>query len=148
MTTPKTKYKSVLATQTHFPVKKLAQFKKKYFQPTMGFFLRGVDIGYGDLMLCEYRKNRTYLQTERVRIREPFRRKGHGIHLYHHLIETARKLGAKRIYSSTILNKHSRKMWSVKLTKVYDVKPVYTHKACVYCSVKSHQAIGYYIVLA
>lgn len=150
MTTLKTqsKYSSIIATATHLPVRTMADFKKKYDQPTMGFFLHGKDIGYGDLLRCEYVKNRMYLQTDNVRIRSGFRRKGHGINLYIHLIETARKIGAKRIYSSTSLNKFSRKMWGVKLPKIYEVKTVYTCKPCSFCSVKSRRALGYYIVLA
>lgn len=145
--TTKSKYKSILATATHEPVKVLAQFRERWFQSTMGFFLNGKDIGYGDLLLCEYRKNRKYLQTESVRIREPFRRKGHGIQLYTHLIKTAKRLGAERLYSSAALNKHSRKMWSEKLARIYKVQPVFSRKACSFCGCKNHRAIGYYIVL-
>jgi GNAT superfamily N-acetyltransferase len=145
--TQKNKYKSIFADAAHQPITSIRQFENKYDQYTLGFFRTGQVIGTGDLLRCEYRKDRGYLQTESVRLRKGFRRKGHGIHLYTHLIETARKIGATRIYSSTNLNKYSRRMWSVKLPRIYKVVTVFTNKPCDCCTRKTRRELGYYIVL-
>lgn len=148
MTTLRTKkYKSVLATQAHNPVTEM-----KHFGPwesfEMGFYLGKEVIGGGELKRVRYvpGKKRTCLQTESISLNEEYRRKGHGIHMYRAFIETARKCGAERIYSSRSLNKFSRRMWAEKLAKIYNVQP-YKRHTCTECGSKGTRAIGYYIVL-
>lgn len=140
-------YSSILATEEHMLVTDLKPFRKKYSDARMGFYLNGKVIGRGNLQRPDYvRPWKGNLQTESVRLREAFRRKGHGIPLYTHLIETARRLGAKRIYSSDNLNKFSRNMWKNKLSKIYEVHPVMRRK-CASCSCKTAHEIGYFIEL-
>lgn len=142
------KYKSVLATQGHKTVTKMKQFTSSWEGFEMGFYLGENVIGGGELSRTRYHgvKSRD-LQTESVALNKPFRKKGHGIHLYHHLIAQAKACGARRIYSSRSLNKFSERMWSEKLKKFYDVKEVRTRKPCSECKCTNPRVIGYYIQL-
>lgn len=140
-------YSSLLATEEHAIVTDMTPLRKKYADAVMGFMFNGVVIGRGRLQRPDYVKQwQGNLQTESVRLFKTFRRKGHGINLYKHLIETARSLGAKRIYSSDNLNKFSTNMWKNKLSKIYEVHPVLRRK-CGACSCKQTHEIGYFIEL-
>ncbi len=97
-------YEGLLADDAHKSVKKLDEFRGRYTQMIMGLHPK------------------KYLQTESTQLYKGQRNKGHGIVLYIFLIEIARILGAKRIYSSRGLNRHSRRMWAEKLSQIYDVK--------------------------
>lgn len=143
MKTQKGKYSSVIATSTHQPVTDLTFFRRKWASPTMGFFFENKEIGYGDLAR---RIKKDHLHTDNVLLHEKFRRKGHGINLYIHLIETARKIGAKRVYSSTALNAFSGRMWREKLSKLYDVKTIYHRGACSECGGTKHKRPKYYYI--
>lgn len=142
------KYKSVLATEGHNPIKSMSQFGS-WDRFSMGFFLNDKVVGGGDLLRVRYvpAKKKTCLQTESTFLNKKFRRKGHGIHLYHALIKHARKVGAERIYSSRTLNRYSRRMWSEKLKNFYDVCEVKSNRKCHDCGCKCRRVIGYYIVL-
>lgn len=95
----------------------------------MGLFFQGVAIGDGLLerwqgpgRYSNRAKDTSILQTESTGLRKGMRRKGHGIALYVCLIETARAIGATRIYSSKNLNRLSRRMWAQKLGRYYNVQ--------------------------
>lgn len=144
----KLKYSSILATGRHEPITKLSQFRK-YSEYEMGFFLNGKTIGHARLERVSYvsSKRTTCLQTESMSLDKKYRRKGHGIHLYLAIISHARRVGAVRIYSSRNLNKHSRRMWSTKLKKFFDVREVVLRKPCHECGSKERRVVGYYIQL-
>lgn len=144
LNTQKGKYSSIIATSAHQPVTNLTFFRPKWACQTMGFFFKGKDIGYGDLTR---RVKKNHLHTDNVSLRKRFRRKGHGINLYIHLIESARKIGAKRIYSSTTLNKFSRRMWKEKLAKIYEVHTVRSNVMCNRCECRNRRETCYYIEL-
>lgn len=133
-------YTSILADECHAPVSLQYFQKSKWAFATMGFFCNGICIGSGELGA----KSKISLHTDNTRLIKGFRNKGHGIELYMALIDHARRLGATRIYSSSNLNKHSRRMWRDKLSKLYDVKKVNDCKCkCKRC-MKEEQ---YYICL-
>src|SRR5579859_1382767 len=141
------KYKSVLATEAHKPVSSMNMFRR-YDRFAMGFYLKDEVIGGGELMRVRYvaHKKKTSLQTESVSLNKEFREKGHGIHLYRHLIAHAKACGAERIYSSRNLNKYSRRMWSEKLSKLFIVVPV--KRKCRECGgTCAVKPAGYYIQL-
>lgn len=117
-------YEGFLADEAHKSIKSLRAFKGRYSQFTMGLHLNGKSIGTGDLMRWRGASTPEYLQTERTGLHRGRRKKGHGIVLYIFLVEIARMLGAKRIYSSRSLNRHSRRMWAEKLAAIYDVKKI------------------------
>jgi len=102
----------------------------------MGFFLNGETIGHGTLDRVSIGKKRKWVHTEATEIYRKFRRKGHGIHLYIALVETARAIGATRIQSSRSLNRYSRRMWQEKLAKVYPVKMSKSNRPCRRCGHK------------
>lgn len=141
------KFNSIIATSAHFPVTKLSNFKKKYDQHAMGLFLGEEEIGIGYLMRCDYVRHRDVLQTEGVSLAKGKRNKGYGIILYIHLIEKARSIGARRIYSSELLNKFSRRMWRDKLPQIYTVHPVVRKRTCKRCDCTNRRVLGYYIEL-
>ncbi len=117
-------YEGFLADNAHLSVKSLDEFRGRYTQMTMGLHLNGTSIGTGGLMRWRGASTKEYLQTESTGLYRGYRKKGHGIILYIFLIETARILGAKRIYSSRSLNKLSRHMWADKLSQIYNVKKI------------------------
>lgn len=120
----KRRYEGFLADEAHKSVKSLKEFKGRYTQFTLGLHLNGKSIGTGGLMRWRATSTSENLQTESTLLYRGNRNKGHGIILYIFLVETARILGAKRIYSSRSLNRHSRHMWAEKLAKIYDVKKI------------------------
>lgn len=136
------KYSSILADDAHDLITNIKAFKKKWAMFTMGFFLNGKVIGKGDLE----KQEKGTVHTDNVLLFKSFRKKGHGIGLYVHLIETARKIGAKRIYSSRTLNNLSGRMWREKLSKLYDVKIVYRRGACHECGGTLHEKPKYYYI--
>src|SRR6266567_2541248 len=115
-------YEGLLADDAHKSVKKLDEFRGRYTQMIMGLHLNGKSIGQGSLCRWRGASTKKYLQTESTQLYKGQRNKGHGIILYIFLIEIARILGAKRIYSSRSLNRHSRRMWAEKLSQIYDVE--------------------------
>jgi hypothetical protein len=123
-------YSSIFATSLHEPINSIDDLKK-YSYDTMGFFLNGKPIGNGCLSLTK--KRAKILQTSSTEIFKKHRFKGHGIHLYIALIETARSIGARQIQSDTSLNKYSKRMWSEKLPKIYPVKIRKTLQPCTHC---------------
>lgn len=89
----------------------------------LGFYLNKKPIGSGRLVLVNQKKK--WVHTESVGLYDGFLQKGHGLPLYLALIAAARKIGAKRIYSSRRLNMFSKRMWKTKLSKAgFDVKTV------------------------
>lgn len=136
------RYTSFFADSRH---KKITSFKdmkgRRYWQShTMAFFLNGEVIGSGEL----YPYQGHSLSTDSVGLDDKFRKKGHGIPLYKALIRTAHSIGAKRIYSSRNLNKFSKRMWSEKLSTIFDVKTTKTKcNKCGTCGARKR----YYIDL-
>jgi GNAT superfamily N-acetyltransferase len=133
------------------PVTQLSQFKR-WSSFVMGFFLNGRPIGSGCLgKPGRYLRKKLKvvlqcaLQTEDVRLEKSYRNKGHGIHLYKALIETARSIGAIRIYSSATLNDKSRRMWAEKLPRIYKVNVIHTRRPCYSCGNRTTRIEGYYI---
>lgn len=120
----KRNYLGSLADDAHRSIKNLKEFKGRYSQYTMGLHLNNESIGQGSLMRWRGARTRLYLQTENTQLYRGYRNKGHGIILYIFLIEMARMLGAKRIYSSRTLNSHSRRMWAEKLPQLYTVTKI------------------------
>jgi hypothetical protein len=96
---------------------------------TVHLYCNGVYIGLGSL----YRHGEFNISTSGVRLLRRFRKKGHGLPLYRAFIQCARKLGCKKIFSDTNLNKFSRRMWDVKLRakKTKECK-----KACLHCDLR------------
>lgn len=137
-------YTSIFATHLHQPITDVKMLKKWDYNQ-MGFFYKGGPIGDGEL----HRMSRAslYVHTDSVAINKKHRKQGHGIHLYRHLIDTAIRIGAHRIYSSTSLNKFSKRMWRVKLKQFYDVKEVTTRKPCRECDSCVKRTVQYYIQL-
>jgi hypothetical protein len=125
------KYSSTFATYEHKPIITLKDLGR--YDNHLGFFLNGKAIGHGDLNQVSIGKKRKILSTSGTEIFKKYRRKGHGIHLYIALIETARLLGATQIRSDTSLNKLSRRMWEEKLSKIYPVKMARTKIPCRRC---------------
>lgn len=136
-------YKWIFASEEHAPVRNLKELRERgEYNCKLGLIKDGEGLGDGSLYRVNWAKK--YLHTDSVGLRKKFRRKGHGIHLYIALIACARKLGAKRLYSSTMLNKFSRNMWSVKLKRAgYDVRTVgVCPKACKHCGEKARYYIN------
>lgn len=129
------KYTSVFAQENHLSIGSVSEIKKGYSSSSLFLFLNGkTEIGSGYL----YRFGNNSVNTDGVALRRGYRKKGHGIHLYFALIEAAKKIGATRIYSSTRLNKFSRRMWNVKLRKFFTVRELQVCKnACVHCKKKN-----------
>lgn len=125
-------YSYWLGDEFHGPIRNLRELKKARYYHSLGFFCNDVLIGHGELRFFSLSKK--YLHTERMSLHRGFRRKGHGIPLYVTMIDVARRLGAKRIYSSSNLNKFSRRMWKTKLAKLYEVHVVKgCRRACRHC---------------
>jgi hypothetical protein len=124
-------YSSIFATSEHKPITSIKDLKSRWNYDTMGFFLNGMAIGHGSLNLIS--KRRKIFETSSTEIFKKFRNKGHGIHLYIALIETARSLGARQIRSDNTLNKFSRRMWQEKLARIYTVKMKKTRRPCDHC---------------
>jgi GNAT superfamily N-acetyltransferase len=144
---PADKYEYVFATNDyHGQVTSLAQLRKEGTWNTyMGLFCNGKSIGYGSLARVNW--SRGYIHTEAVRLRKEHRRKGHGIALYAALIHLAKSLGAKRLYSSTSLNKYSGRMWRVKLKRYgFNVKTV-SQSHCMYACKHCTKTARFYIDL-
>jgi GNAT superfamily N-acetyltransferase len=136
-------YTWIFADERHDPIRDLRQLKRLgYCDANLGLFYNGVCVGQGSLLKVSWVKK--HLHTDYVRLKEGFRRKGHGLHLYLALIECAKKLGAKRLYSSTNLNKHSSRVWRIKLEKQAGVKVHHVRlcsKPCKHCSKKQRHYI-------
>jgi hypothetical protein len=118
------KYTSILATEEHSKVTTVKQLKGQWCK--LGLHLDGKGIGMGELRY----QSAINVHTDGTEIFKKFRRKGHGIHLYLHLIKAAKKIGARRIYSGRNLNKFSRKMWHVKLRQYFQVHRIGGCKQC------------------
>lgn len=143
---PKDIYEYIFATrQGHEPILTLADLQKqKGWNTSLALYWNGIYIGSADLEKRNWRKK--WIHTDGVGLEENYRRKGHGIALYIALIDCATALGAKRLYSSTSLNKFSGRMWGEKLGKAgYDVKMVSRgcRRPCNHCK---HRPV-YYINL-
>ena len=116
------KYKSILANRGHVRITKVKDLNKSCWDGSvMGFFLirYGKPVLIGSGTLCRMNKNSVH--TESMGLDKGWRRKGHGIELYLAIIEEARRIGAKRIYSSKRLNNNSGPMWNQKLREHFDV---------------------------
>ena len=125
-------YTSKFMTPQHEPIETFElAFKHKYSYNELYLFYKGEYIGEASYNLIS--KKRKAIHTDGVSLVHKHRKKGHGLHLYFHLIETARKLGVKRIYSSENLNENSRPMWDKKLPLHYDVKRIYQRGPCSNC---------------
>jgi GNAT superfamily N-acetyltransferase len=137
-------YTSNFMTRQHEPIVDFSNFKKWNYEDVFLFY-KGVHIGEGGFECIS--KQKKWLHTEGTRIDKKFRDKGHGIHLYHHLISTAIRIGCKRLYSSVTLNKYSRRMWETKLSKFYHVHQVFTKAPCGSCGSKHSRILKFYINL-
>lgn len=135
------KYTSILASFRHKRINHVDDMgKRKWY--TMGLFCNGVEVGSGDLK----RLSATTVATDATEVRP--RKKGHGLHLYIHLIQQARRIKARRIYSSRSLNRFSRRMWAEKLAKIYKVRTLSRVKCpCRSCGSRTG-VLRYYIDLS
>ncbi len=119
----KQKYFYIHANESHKPIEKFTDMDRHSWQNTIGFFMRRrgklVELGYGRLEFSN--KVHKYLHTESMGLLDKYRNQGHGIHLYFAVIYEAKRLGARRIYSSHSLNKYSGRMWCNKLREYFDV---------------------------
>lgn len=139
-------YTSILATDSHEPITSIQQLpKSRWSSYRMGLFYKGVNIGGGSLERVE-RKPKA-VGTDGTGIDRKYRNQGHGLMLYISLINKAKEIGATRIYSSTSLNKFSRRMWREKLAKYYKVQPTYRCKECDWCNSKHRCVNRFYIDL-
>ena len=114
----KRKYSVIFADGSHEKIKSMKHLRQNW-DVTMGLFCNGVCVGSGELAPVTNYFSR--VGTEAVSLRNPFRRKGHGLVLYLYLILMAKKLGATRIESSEALNRYSKCMWSEKLAKLFKI---------------------------
>lgn len=137
----KRKYTWVLANRdSHSPIKTWQQFSKAHrWDTSLGLFCNGVAVGCARLRMKNARCK--FVHTDGTELFRGFRGKGHGIELYTALIETARALGAKRIYSSTNLNRFSTRMWAEKLDRRYTVVhlPTTCRRACRHCRFRDNR---------
>ena len=144
---PNDRYEYLFASNDyHEQITSLKQLRKiGTWQAYMGLFCNGVAVGYGSLGRVNW--SRSHMHTESMRLHKNFRRKGHGIALYMAVIDCARKLGVKRLYASTALNKFSTRMWLVKLKRYgFDVKTV-SKSHCVHACKHCTKTARYYINL-
>jgi GNAT superfamily N-acetyltransferase len=139
------KYTSIFAGTEHQPITSMKQMNR--YDNVLGFYLNGQVIGTGRLERRRRRARGGVVNTSSTEIFKKYRNKGHGIHLYIALIETARRLGAKQIRSDTALNKFSRRMWKEKLAKIYPVKVRNTRRECDYCETTGPHRVYFYINL-
>lgn len=137
-------YEGFLADGAHLSIKNLEQIKGRYGQECMGLHLDGKSIGEGYLERHGDSRSKA-VNTTGTRLYSGRRNQGHGIVLYMFLVETARILGARRIYSDDRLNKYSRRMWKEKLAAIYDVKS--TPGRCGRCHRPAPGSPIYYIDL-
>jgi hypothetical protein len=120
---PNDSYSYIYATtDEHAQITSLQQLRRVgTWQVYMGFFLNGVAIGHSRLEKVNWRKK--HLHTTNMELGIKWRNKGHGIALYTAIIQLAKSLGVKRLYSDRRLNKFSSRMWKEKLKRYgYDVK--------------------------
>jgi len=135
------RYRSVFATSDHAPITALDQLRKHRYDAKLGLFLGRTCVGSGELFSEGHD-----VRTEATEIKHEHRGKGHGIELYQRLVRTARRLGARRIYSSWHLNKLSRRMWKEKLPRLFDVQVSRRNRRCRRCGCRSAQE-RYFIAL-
>lgn len=137
------KYTYVFLDSDFSKVDTLAALKKSRcrYDTKLVLRLNGKPIGQGQLY--PFKAN---VHTESVALDKRHRRKGHGIYLYLGLIQKARSLGARRIYSSVNLNRFSTRMWSVKLARYFKVHVQKLKHHCGRCGSNNPQ-LRYYIVL-
>ena len=144
---PNDRYEYLFAVNDyHEPVTTLEKLRKAGpWKAYMGLFCNGVAVGYGSFGRVNWSKG--YIHTEAVRLSKKFLRKGHGIALYTALIDCAKNLGAKRLYSSQRLNEYSGRMWCVKLKRYgFNVKTV-SKSHCVHACKHCPKTARYYINL-
>jgi len=119
------KYTSIFAhVEDHHVIRTLQDLKKAGdYNTCLGLFCNGIPVGSARIEMKSFKKK--WVHTTSTGLYRGMRRKGHGIELYRALIETARNIGAARIYSDDSLNKFSRRMWNTKLARLgYEVKRV------------------------
>lgn len=138
-------YESLCLNNNYEPIVDLKSFKHSWDYHRMVLRYKGVYVGSGDI--CLKNKKKKYLHTSGTCILEKYRNQGHGIFLYISLIETARKIGAKRIYADATLNKFSTRMWSEKLPKIYKVKVRASKTEKCHTCGGPHRKKSYYIDL-
>ena len=137
-------YHSNFMDRHHIPILSYKQIKK-YGYEEMYLFYKNVLVGHGCIEVLN--KSKKYYHTDDVGLERKHRKKGHGIFLYIHLIETARKIGVSRICSSQNLNQFSSRMWREKLPKIYRVKPIYQSGPCKSCGTCGKRVKYFYIDL-
>jgi len=137
-------YSSVCINKWFRPVASLAEMRREGLaEVAVGLHLGGESLGTAELHIF----GKGNLHTESVHLRNQFRKKGHGLPFYKELIFWARKLGARRLYSSVYLNRRSRRMWRDKLPRAgFIVKEAQFSSTCYRCKAKSKQT-RYYIEL-
>ena len=113
----KNKYSYIFADEYHQNIRTLEELTSKWDILSLFFNENALGKAYLRLLSKRYKT----LQTECVELKDEYRYKGHGIHLYFALIRAAKNLGATKIQSSRYLNRFSRKMWKIKLAKYFDV---------------------------
>jgi len=123
--TEKVRYNAIFAAREHWVIEKFSELKShRWDSPVLGLFIsdkkKWVSIGSGELRVQS--STNKYVHTDGVGLNDDMREKGHGIHLYFALIRAAKKVGARRIYSSRSLNKYSGNMWCNKLREFFDVQ--------------------------
>jgi GNAT superfamily N-acetyltransferase len=126
----KVRYKYIFANRKHQPITKLNEVKG--WRSVLGLFadIESEWVGIGDAELCRISGSSADVHTDAVGLDDGYRRKGHGIHLYFALIRAAKRVGARRIYSSKSLNKYSGNMWCNKLREFFEVRGPKEHKKC------------------
>jgi GNAT superfamily N-acetyltransferase len=126
----KVRYKYIFAGRQHQPITKLSEVKG--WRSVLGLFanIKSKWVGVGDAELLRVSGSSTDVHTDAVGLDDSYRRKGHGIHLYFALIHAAKKIGARRIYSSRHLNQYSGNMWCNKLREFFDVVGPKERKKC------------------
>jgi GNAT superfamily N-acetyltransferase len=122
------RYTSRLADFGHKPIRTWQDFLRRTDSAVLGLYLNGQVVGTGELLRAS--NSRRFVHTDGMCLRQRYRRKGHGIHLYLAIIAAARRIGARRIYSSYSLNNLSRRMWERKLRSYFNVKRQGGCKSC------------------
>ena len=148
----KVRYSYIFASREHQLITKIGS-PKGWRDNTLGLFIPSKNaghfaIGSGELRIAGGTLRRKYVHTDAMGLNDDMRNKGHGIHLYFAMIHAAKKIGAKRIYSSMALNNHSGNMWCNKLREFFNVRGPKKKRSCnCKCRRCSRQWGRYYIDL-
>jgi len=142
----KVRYKYIFAGRFHEPITQLSGLHAWNSVLGLYAFLNKKWVPVGDAQLHRIQGHSGYVHTDAVGLKDEFRDKGHGTHLYFALIRAAKKIGAKRIYSARSLNQNSGPMWCIKLREFFKVRGPKAKKQCSCKCRRCRKAWGRYYI--